>query len=267
MNLPPPAEAALLDARHLHLDADQTLLLNDCSVQVRAGELVGLIGANGAGKTSLLKCLAGLTKPRTGEILLQGERLNEMTIAARALFSGYLEQHPQTVWPLSVEQIVALGRLPHRNALSSDSGSAALIEAALTHTDTLSLQHRMFTTLSAGEQLLVHIARVIVAQTRLILADEPTAALDPWHQWQIMAVLQDLCSQGKGMMVVMHDLSLAARFCSRLILMEKGRIIASGTASEVLTPELMARCYRIDAHFDAATCTVVHTRNLPGSAG
>jgi len=261
MNLPTASTPPVLEARHVYLNVGQAELLSDCNVQLHAGELVGLIGANGAGKTSLLKCLAGLAPVRAGEILLKGARLADLPIATRARELGYLEQHPQSAWPLAVEQIVGLGRLPHRSALSGQGGDPALIQAALEQTDTLALRHRLFHTLSAGEQLLVHIARVIVAQTSLILADEPTSALDPWHQWQIMAVLQDLCSRGKGMLVVMHDLTLAARFCSRLILMEKGHIIANGTAEQVLTPELMARCYHIDAWFDADTCTVIHTRN------
>jgi iron complex transport system ATP-binding protein len=251
--------APLLEVRQLALTAEGRTLLQPCSFTLGHGELLGVIGPNGAGKSSLLKALAGLLQPQAGEIWLDGAPLASLKAFERARHLAYLEQQPQASWPLSVREIVALGLL-NRNLHAADAQQR--IDAALHASGCEELTERRFHTLSAGERMQVHLARVFAGDTPLILADEPTAARDLWHQHHLMRTLRAQCDGGKGMVVVLHDLALAARYCSRLLLFDHGELVRDGGAETVLQPALLERCYRVRARFDVHSGALFHDDNL-----
>ncbi|MES2625191.1 MAG: ABC transporter ATP-binding protein, partial [Pseudomonadota bacterium] len=244
----------LLSASNLSLSANGAVLLNNLNVQINAGEVVGVIGPNGAGKSSLLKLLAGVSSPTTGVIRLEDKALADCTALQKAKSVGYLEQRPHVYWPLSVAQIVSLGRLPHADASAVQNDAA--VEVALKFTGIASMRERLFNTLSEGEKMLVNISRVLATEPRMILADEPTAALDPYHQLLVLELLRALATQGRGIMVVLHDLTLAARFCDRLVLLAAGSVVCDGKPEAVLTSSHIAQAYHIDATYDEVTGTV-----------
>jgi iron complex transport system ATP-binding protein len=225
------------------------------SLKVEAGEVVGIIGPNGAGKSSLLKLLAGLQQADSGELLLVGKALAQHAPLDRARLLGYLEQRPVLHWPFTVRQVVALGRLPHGDA-ECGSGVAA-IAAAMTQCDVARYATRNFLQLSEGEKMRVQLARLLAGQPRVLLADEPTASLDPARQHEVMALLRQQAKTGCGVVVTLHDLTTAARYCDRLLLLQQGRVLASGTAANVLTPALLAQTFQIDASFDTSSATVI----------
>lgn len=241
----------LLCARDVRVTIDSKPLLDGVDAELHAGEMVGLIGPNGAGKTTLLRVLAKLLDPDSGAVTLEQIPLSHITHEAFARRCAYLAQGAHAHWPLSVESVVALGRLPHlgwRQALGSTDRAA--IEAALAATEIEQLRVRAVTTLSGGERMRVLLARIFAAQPQMILADEPIAALDPYHQLHAMELLREHAHASgtpRAVLTVLHDLNLAARFCDRLILMANGRIVCDGAPREVLTVDNVRKVYRVDA--------------------
>lgn len=227
----------------------------DISLNVTAGELVGIIGANGAGKSSLLKLLTGLQAPDSGMARLDGEALALLTPQQRARRLGYLEQRPILHWPLSVQQVVTLARLPHGDG--DIAAGLQAVNAALAATGMQTFASRSFDSLSEGEKMRVHIARLLAGQPRVLVADEPTAALDPARQLEVMEILRQQARAGSAVVVTLHELTLAARYCDRLVLLQQGRVLATGTSANVLTPALLAQAYEIEACFDPGTATVI----------
>ncbi|WP_116133502.1 ABC transporter ATP-binding protein [Tropicimonas sp. IMCC34043] len=231
----------------LTLDA-VTVLRGQCpvvdavSLAIDAGEVVGLIGPNGAGKTTLLRGALGLL-PHTGR-----SSLSQMPPAARARHAAWLPQGREIAWPVDVETLVALGRVPHGAGLSALSAKdAAAVERALARMDLGGFRKRIATRLSGGEQARVLLARALAQEAPLLLADEPIAGLDPGHQIATMEVFNDLAAEGCGVVVSLHDLGLAARYCSRLVLMAAGRVVADGPPAEVLSPDRLAAVFGITA--------------------
>ncbi len=253
----------LLSASGLTVHAGAAVLLDAVALEVHAGEVLGIVGPNGAGKSTLLKTLAGVTPVDAGEVLLDGKPLAALPASTRARLLAYMEQRPSVHWPLLVRQVVALGQLPHGSVESRPAQHA--IAAALAGTDTESLQARQFHTLSEGEKMRVHLARVLAGSPRLILADEPTAALDPRHQLQVLALLRAEAVRGTGIILVLHDLGLAARYCDRLLLLSDGRALECGAPREVLTPANLATIWRIDAALDSATLSLIIHGAVPPS--
>ncbi len=249
------SENNLLTAKALQLTLDKKIVIDNVDVVIQKNEFVGLIGPNGAGKSSLLRMLAGLIKPQTGEIELC---INECSSAIanilpqqRARFMAYLAQHETPVWPLSVKNLVALGRSPwNGNALQATADDEAAIENALHMTDVHLLADRPITALSGGELQRALLARVFAGSPQLILADEPIASLDLYHQLHVMELLQLQAKNGGAVIAALHDLSLAARFCSRLILLHEGKVVAEGEPIKVLTPENISAVYGVSVHVD-----------------
>jgi len=239
---------SLIEARKVSLQIDQTWVLRELSVCVSAGEMIGLIGPNGAGKSTLIKTLGGFLKPSAGEVLLQDKPMTGWTLQKRARQIGYLPQSGQVHWPLTVERAVTLGRTPHQSPwqIASSQDSQA-VQTALCETEIQSLAHRRVDTLAGGEKALVLLARVLAGEPAIILADEPVAGLDPNHQLQVMQLLVDRAKKGCAVLVVMHDLSLAARFCKKLLLLKKGQCLSQGTPEEVLTAENLRKGYSVEA--------------------
>ncbi|MFD1704333.1 ABC transporter ATP-binding protein [Methylopila henanensis] len=216
------------------------------SLNLKPGAFVGLIGPNGAGKTTLFRALAGLRTPDGGETLYDGRTLAQIGRRAFAKRLAYLEQTAEAHWPLRAEHVVALGRLPHRGfgraALASD---AAAVDRALRAADAEAFRGRLMRELSGGERARVLLARAFAVEGEWLLADEPAAALDPAHQLGLMERLRAAARRGMGVVVVLHDLTLASRFCDRLILMAGGRILGDGRPSEVLTDAAAAEAYGV----------------------
>lgn len=244
----------LLQVNNLSLTLGNKHVVEQVNIHINAGELVGLIGPNGAGKSSLLRMLAGLVKPASGEIHLSLHEspaaIEKIPAQLRARFMAYLAQHETPAWPLSVKNLVALGRSPWNSSVNSSVEDDAIINQSLVMTDVNNLADRPVTELSGGELQRVLLARVFAGKPKLILADEPIAALDVYHQLHIMELLQAHAQQGGAVIAALHDLSLAARFCSRLVLMHHGKLVAEGEPVNVLTPENLAKVYGVSAHVD-----------------
>ncbi len=246
----------LLSAQDLSVHtADGQVLLKPVSLQVHSGEVVGIIGANGAGKSTLLKALAGIQPVPSGSIQLAGQEAPTLSSLQRAQILGYLEQRPQLHWPMQVQQVVALARLSFGDRELPDG--IAAIAAALAATSMTAFSQRDFLQLSEGEKLLVNLARVLAGAPRLLLADEPTAALDPAHQHRVMQLLRQRAAAGMAVLVVLHDLTLAARYCDRLLLLHKGALLAEGTPAAVLSSANLQHAFHIDAVLDTASHAVM----------
>ncbi|MFQ5937871.1 MAG: ABC transporter ATP-binding protein, partial [Acidiferrobacterales bacterium] len=210
--------------------------------------LVGLIGPNGSGKTTLLRVLLNLQSVVSGHVRLDDQDLHAINRRAIARRVAYLPQGGDCHWPLTVERLVALGRLPHRapwRALSHDDESA--IARAMASADVEYLAQRVVTTLSGGERTRAHLARALAGEPQILLTDEPVASLDPYHQLQVMELLRAVARQGGAVVVVLHDLTLAARFCDRLVLLHQGSVVAEGQPKDVLTEDNLLATYRIEA--------------------
>jgi iron complex transport system ATP-binding protein len=223
-------------------------VLGGVSVSLKEGEVLGIIGPNGAGKTTLLRTMAGLQETHAGLVRLDGRPLDAWPRRARAQRLAYLPQDAACHWPIAVERVIALGRLPHLEPWRRPTGrDRAAVENAMRFTDVQKLAARTVDTLSGGERARVLLARTLAGEPGVLLADEPVADLDPYHALQVMGHLARRAESGTSIAVVLHDLTLAARFCHRLVLLDGGRIVAEGLPDTVLAPETLARTYRIDA--------------------
>jgi iron complex transport system ATP-binding protein len=239
------AAPALLTARAVGVTLRHRPVLRGVDLDLRPGEVLGLIGPNGAGKTTLLRALAGLV-PTGGEIRLEGRPLTDHTPAERARRIGFLPQDGGVAWALPVEALVALGRIPHTGPFRAfNEADRAAVARALETLELQPLRQRPVTELSGGERARALLARVLAGEPRLLLADEPVAGLDPAHQLRVMQELRRLASGGTAVVVVLHDLTLAARFCDRLLLVERGRTLLEGAPLEVLRAPEAGRAYGV----------------------
>ncbi len=239
---------SLLSARQLEYAVDGVSILRQVDFDLDAGELIGLIGPNGAGKSTLLRLLTGIRTPDLGTVDFGGQPLAQISPQQRARQLGYLVQGAQAHWPFSVEKVVGLGRLPYQKWWQQPGREdAQKVEQAMRMTETRAYRNRVVTTLSGGEQTLVMLARIFAAENRLIFADEPVAALDPYHQLHVMEILRQHAAGECAGVVVLHDLGLAARYCDRLYLMSHGRVDCCGSVNEVLTRENIARVYGVES--------------------
>lgn len=239
-----------MNGLHIHnvsVVIDGRQILENLSLDLEPGQLIGLIGPNGAGKSTLLKAMLGLI-PCAGQILFGEQNLEDCSLKERAQKISYAAQGAPVHWPLTVEHMVSLGRIPHLGPWQTlGEQDRAAITRAMELTDSLHLADRLVTTLSGGERACAMLARAIVADTSWLLADEPVASLDPYHQLQVMDILKGLSRDGHGVLIVLHDLTLAQRYCDKIFLIEGGKMLASGTAEEVLTDENLKHAYHIHA--------------------
>ena len=219
-------------------------VLRDVSLQVGASEFVGLIGPNGAGKTTLMRAALGLI-PFAGQ-----SNLAILSPENRARAVAWMPQSREIAWPVSVETVVSLGRLAYGRRKTAED--QAQVDAALNRMDLSHLSSRAATQLSGGEQARALIARALAQDTPLLMADEPTAGLDPAHQIATMQTFAQLAREGRSVITSIHDLGLAARHCSRLILLGRHQVIADGRPAQVLTPDNLANVFGISAWFQDA---------------
>lgn len=221
--------------------------LSDVSATLHPGALVGVIGPNGAGKSTLVRAALGLI-PATGRVAVDGVAVGRIARADLARRIAYLPQGQTLHWPLTVARLVALGRLPHLAPFSRiGAADHAAIERAMALADVAHLRDRPATELSGGERARVLLARALAVEAAGLVADEPLAALDPGHQIEVMALLRQQAQAGALVVTVLHDLTMAARHCDRLLLLHQGRLVADGPPDAVLTADRLAAVYGIRA--------------------
>lgn len=257
---------SLLSVSNLHVALGARPVLKGLSFEVSAGEFVGLIGPNGAGKSTLLRAALGLVSSQ-GRIAIGGEE--DLSSRQRALRIAYLAQERDIAWPVSVEAVVALGRAPHGSACSNAAAQDRhIVEQALRRMEIEAFRGRQATQLSGGEKARVLIARALAQDAPLLLADEPASGLDPSHQIALMRLFAELAAEGRAVVASMHDLGMAARWCSRLILLDHGEIVADGAPRAVLTAERLRSVYGIEAHLgEAAGGMIVQPLDIAAAAG
>lgn len=241
-----------LTAEQITVHAQQRRILDDASVTLEPGELVGLIGPNGAGKSTLLRTIVGSRPHTTGEVRLDGAPIGTLTARQRARAIAYLPQDRHVEWPLSSRAVVMLGRYPHASGFSPGPACSEVVDRAMAAVDATDLADRSATVLSGGERTRVLLARALAVEAPLLLADEPIAGLDPFHQLDVMEILRTTARRGAGVLAVLHDLALAMRFMDRVVLMHEGAVVANGTPRDVLSDENLERVYRITARRGSA---------------
>jgi len=231
----------MLEAIDIVARAGQALLLDEVSFRAAPGDIIGIVGPNGAGKSTLLRILAGLALPASGRVQLDGTTLSTLSRRERARKIAFLPQGGLAESAVTVRQIVALGRLPH----GGRGHDAIAIDRALDAVGIVQLADRAMTSLSGGEQARTLLARALAVEAPYLLADEPTASLDPRHQIDLMECLRIRAAAGTSVIIILHDLSLAARYCRQLVLLARGRIAACGPPETLLEPALLESVYGI----------------------
>ncbi|SDU23980.1 iron complex transport system ATP-binding protein [Pseudomonas pohangensis] len=231
----------MLRAEKLTLKRGQSMVLSEIDLQLQPGEVLGVLGSNGAGKSTLLAALCGELLPDAGKVSLDGRALADWEGPARAQRLAVLPQSSTLNFAFAVEAVVAMGRLPHASGARVDG---QIVAAALQAADAAHLAGRNYLQLSGGERQRVHLARVLAQlwpgqPGQVLLLDEPTSMLDPLHQHTILQAIRTVAASGCAVLVVLHDLNLAARYCDRLLLLANGRAQALASPQEVLQPALL----------------------------
>ena len=237
---------SLLRLAHLTVRRGECPVVDNVSLTVEPGEFVGLIGPNGAGKTSLLRAALGLL-PYSGR-----SDLAELPPRLRARAAAFLPQAREVAWPVSVADLVALGRVPHLDARGMGAADRAAVARALARMGLENFRSRPATALSGGEQARALIARALAQEAPLLLADEPVAGLDPESQIRTMQVFRDLAAEGRAVVASIHDLGLAARHCTRLVMLSRGQLVADGAPRAVLSPAHLDAVFGVHGFFAEA---------------
>lgn len=241
-------EAVSLTIQNLSVPLGGRTVIHHISSKLEGGHLVALVGPNGVGKTTLLRAIAGLIAS-SGAIHVDGLALSDLPLRERAKIFGYLPQGHVIHWPLRVRDVVALGRFPHgaTDPVRLPEADAVAVARAIKAADVTSLADRRVTELSGGERSRVALARVLAVEAPVVLADEPTASLDPRYQLDIMNVLRSVANGGSLVVVVTHDLSLAARFADTVLVLSDGRLVAQGSPEHALSETIMEDVFRVDS--------------------
>jgi len=235
-------------AENIFVELSEREVLKDASAEFGPGALTGVIGPNGAGKTTLLRALAGLVPPKAGKILLDGKPIDSFDRREAARRVGYLAQKHEPAFPFRAEETVMMGRYPHQGRLAPETeADRAAVETALRDVDADDLAGRAINELSGGELQRVLIARTLAAQTPVLLLDEPVANLDVRHSLDILQILRAQASGGRTVVVSVHDLNLAGRFCDELLLLHDGEVLAHGNPRSVLRPQFIEKAFQVRA--------------------
>lgn len=246
-----------LSAQGVDVALGSNTVLHGFGCDVRPGEFVAVAGANGAGKSTALRVLAGLLPPQRGTVMLDGRTIADYPRQTLGQQVAYLPQDRTIHWGLAVKRVVALGRLPHKSFASAMSTrDEEAVHKAMADMDVLHLEGRSVGQLSGGERARVLLARALAQEARYLIADEPAAGLDPAHVLSLFEDLRRLAQEGKAVVTALHDLAFAARYATRVLLFKQGRCIADGPSDQVLSNANLATAFNIDA-------TVSHVDGLP----
>jgi iron complex transport system ATP-binding protein len=242
------------------------IVLDSIELQLQSGSVTAVLGPNGAGKSTLLSCIAGLLRPERGAVELDGTSLLSLPAMQRARRIAFLPQTPEIAWAVDVQTLVGLGRIPFQG-ISSDADDHAAIVRAMEKTEVAQWADRAVTTLSGGERARVLLARVLAGESDWLLADEPFTGLDPSHQFEAAELLRSVADQGGGVVLTIHDLTLAARIADRVVILDEGCIVADGAPQAALTPQILRDVYNIDAQWldgnGATPMIAIHGRTAP----
>ncbi|MBC3777829.1 heme ABC transporter ATP-binding protein [Pseudomonas sp. SWRI99] len=238
----------MLRADHLHVQRGRKVVLSDVTLQLEPGEVLGVLGPNGAGKSTLLAALCGELAPSSGAVCLDGHGLSHWSGTQRAQRLAVLPQASTLDFAFRVEEVVGMGRLPYQSGRVRDD---EIIAAALAAADAGHLSGRSYLALSGGERQRVHLARVLAQlwpgqAGQTLLLDEPTSMLDPLHQHTTLHAVREFAGRGAAVLVILHDLNLAARYCDRVLLLEAGRPVALDTPERVLRPDSLKAVFGLD---------------------
>jgi len=239
----------MIETRDIYFSYDGANVIDGVSFRVEDGEFVGVVGPNGSGKTTLLKLLTKVLRPDSGSISIKGKEMARISSRELARMIAVVPQESNVLFPFTVREIVLMGRYPHMGALSFERREdMEIAEEMMRTTDVARFAERLISEVSGGEKQRVIIARALAQEPAAMLLDEPTAFLDIKHQIDVHELLKSL-NEKRGMTIlcISHDLNLAARYCKRLILLDRGRIAADGTPTEVLTPENISRVFGVNA--------------------
>jgi iron complex transport system ATP-binding protein len=235
-----------LSAHGLRVVLRDRAIVDDVTLAVHPGEVLGIVGPNGSGKSTVLACLAGLRSPTSGDVRLGSTPIADARDRATRL--AIVEQSADTDTDLRVSDVVGLGRIPHRSRWSGATDQdAAVVRHCLERAGLAGFGGRRWSTLSGGEKQRTHIARAFAQQPSVLLLDEPTNHLDIRHQFELMDLL---AAADEAVVIVLHDLTLAAAYCDRIVLLDQGAVVASGTPAEVLTPVNIATVFGVRARVD-----------------
>ena len=225
-------------------------IIEDITTEVPGGELVGIVGPNGAGKTTLLKNICNILSPAEGKVLLEGKNIHELKPAELSRKLCYLPQSIAFNFPFKVSEVVLMGRYPYLKRMENERlEDYDIARKSLEMVDMLDFADRDILTLSGGEQQRVSLSRVIAQNTDFLFLDEPLSNLDINHQLSVMELLRSLSAKGKGVAVVLHDLRLASRYCTKLIVLNRGRLEAQGNPSCVLDEDLINEVFKVRSRF------------------
>lgn len=241
---------SLIEARNITVEINSKKLLDDVSLEMRAAEVLVVVGANGAGKSTLRKVLCGDLVPTSGEVSMSGKSLDNWTLPERARVRAVLPQDSSLNFPFTVLEVVLMGRAPHAKGAES-AKDFEIARCALEKVDALDLETRIYPTLSGGERQRVHLARILAQiwepteNPRYLLLDEPTSSLDLTHQHQTLKIAREFAAKGVAVLIILHDLNLAAQYADRILMLKNGQIVALGTPKNVLTSETIHQTFAV----------------------
>ncbi|KAB2736172.1 ABC transporter ATP-binding protein [Brucella anthropi] len=225
-------------------------IIDDVSFEAKPGKMLGLLGPNGSGKTSLLRLIAGLKRPHSGHVVLDEKDINTVARRSVAQRVAFVEQHATTNAGLKVLDVVRLGRFPHRSMFSGWTGAdETAVQDAIELTGMMAKRNDQWQTLSGGEKQRAHIARALAQTPKELILDEPTNHLDVQHQMNLLKLVSGLPITT---IIALHDLNHAAMFCDELIIMLSGKIVASGTPEEVINENILKQVFSIDARVETS---------------
>ncbi|MFC5345095.1 ABC transporter ATP-binding protein [Brevundimonas staleyi] len=238
---------SVLSCTDLRVVIGSKTILSGVSLSIEVGRITVIVGPNGAGKSTLLACLAGLRAPTSGSVALEEAALSQLNPRARARRIAFLPQTSEIAWSVEARTLVELGRIPFIGARGQSAEDRAAVDRAMAAAHVEAFEHRIVDTLSGGERARVLIARALAGEPEWLLADEPLTGLDPAHQLDAAALFRRLADQGVGVILTLHDLSLALRLADRIVVLADGGILADEPPATALTPEVLKRAYGVEA--------------------